>query len=423
MSNNTVVIEVNNLSKAYKIGLKEQRSETFVAALLQGIRKPLNNFKKLTSLKNVLEDESDTFWALTDVSFSLKKGEVLGVIGKNGAGKSTLLKLLSRITFATSGSIKCKGKVASLLEVGTGFNPELTGRENVYLNGTILGLTKKEIDKRFDEIVAFSGIEQFIDTPAKRYSSGMKVRLAFAVAAHLEPDILIIDEVLAVGDAEFQRKCLGKMQEISGQDGRTVLFVSHNMAAVKNLCTRGIVLQNGKLVFDGTQIEAVNYYQRNIDTSHMVDYGHEIDNAPGNEFVKILGCKVAPKNGDNITIDSGIEFELLIYNFLENANLDVTFDLRNTDEVNVFHNGVVITNNYNSKKGYYTIKGELQANTINGGIYFFTVFIGQDTSKLLFKLKDFVQFEVIYENKGSFIKSTPGVMYPAIPFSITYKDV
>jgi lipopolysaccharide transport system ATP-binding protein len=270
--------------------------------------------------------------------------------------------------------------------------------------------------------VAFSGIEQFIDTPTKRYSSGMKVRLAFAVAAHLEPDILIIDEVLAVGDAEFQRKCLGKMQEISGQDGRTVLFVSHNMAAVKNLCTRGIVLKNGKLVFDGTQIEAVNYYQTNIDTSHIVDYGHELDNTPGNEFVKILACKVNALTGDNITIDSGIKFELLIYNYLENENLDVTFDLRNTDEVNVFHNGVIITKNKDSIKGYYTIKGELQPNTINGGIYFFSIFIGQDTNKLLFKVKDFVQFEVIYEDKGRFIKSTPGVMYPSIPFSVTHKE-
>lgn len=202
----------------------------------------------------------DLFWALRDISFNVDKGDVVGIIGKNGSGKSTLLKILSKITAPTKGEIRVKGKVASLLEVGTGFHPDLTGRENIYMNGTILGMTKGEISRKIDEIVAFSGVEDHIDTPVKRYSSGMKVRLGFAVAAHLEPDILIVDEVLAVGDADFQKKAIGKMQSVSTEEGRTVLFVSHNMNSVTQLCNRGVVLDGGRLIFDGNVHEAVNRY-------------------------------------------------------------------------------------------------------------------------------------------------------------------
>lgn len=207
---------------------------------------------------------SDYVWALQDVSFSVKQGDVLGVLGRNGAGKSTLLKILSKVTAPTKGSIKIKGRIASLLEVGTGFHPELSGRDNIFLNGAILGMTRKEIQRKFDEIVAFAGVERYIDTPVKRYSSGMYVRLAFAVAAHLEPDILIVDEVLAVGDAEFQKKCLGKMKDVSAKDGRTILFVSHNIVAIKTLCTSGILLENGKKVFDGEVDELLKTYQKGL---------------------------------------------------------------------------------------------------------------------------------------------------------------
>ena len=203
--------------------------------------------------------DGEEIWALKDVSFTVEQGEVLGIIGRNGAGKSTLLKILSRVTAPTSGRIKVKGRVASLLEVGTGFHPELTGRENVYLNGAILGMSRKEIDHKFDEIVDFSGVEKFIDTPVKRYSSGMYVRLAFAVAAHLDPEILVVDEVLAVGDAEFQKKCLGKMGEVA-QEGRTVLFVSHNMAAIESLCSKGLVFETGRMAFWGNIQEAITFY-------------------------------------------------------------------------------------------------------------------------------------------------------------------
>ncbi|MGE0375668.1 MAG: ABC transporter ATP-binding protein [Planctomycetaceae bacterium] len=262
-------ITVENLSKAYRIGLKEEIPDTLLSAATSVLRAPLKNLKRLRSLDTYSTngDAEDIVWALKDVSFEVQEGEVLGVIGRNGAGKSTLLKILSRITKPTSGRAIIRGRVSSLLEVGTGFHPELSGRENVYMNGTILGMTKREIDRKFDEIVDFSGVEKFLDTPIKRYSSGMKVRLAFAVAAHLEPEILIIDEVLAVGDAEFQSKCLGKMQDVAGS-GRTVLFVSHNMAAVQSLCESGLMLKHGCSEFVGDAAEAVRLYSESSAEHH-----------------------------------------------------------------------------------------------------------------------------------------------------------
>lgn len=259
MSNQAIVVD--NLSKRYRIGLKENIHDSFAGAVISWVKAPLSNYKKLRSLSKFDEngDADDVIWALRGLSFGVNEGEVIGIIGKNGAGKSTLLKILSRITSPTSGSVKIKGKVSSLLEVGTGFHPELTGRENVYLNGTIIGMGKKEIDRKFDEIVAFSGVEKFIDTPIKRYSTGMTVRLAFAVAAHIEPEILIIDEVLAVGDAEFQQKCLGKMRAV-GREGRTVLFVSHNMLAVNQLCKWVIWLENGKEKLSGLPHDIIAKY-------------------------------------------------------------------------------------------------------------------------------------------------------------------
>jgi len=255
-------ITVENLSKAYHIGLKEDRADTLVGALHGLVRAPVRNFRRLARMNTFKHcgEAEDIFWALKDVSFEVAEGEVVGIIGRNGAGKSTLLKILSRITEPTTGRAVIRGRVSSLLEVGTGFHPELTGRENVYMNGTILGMTKREIDRKFDEIVDFSGVERFLDTPIKHYSSGMKVRLAFAVAAHLEPEILIIDEVLAVGDLEFQNRCLGKMKEVAGS-GRTVLFVSHNLTAVRSLCTSGIVLDRGRLSVVASTDESIHKYE------------------------------------------------------------------------------------------------------------------------------------------------------------------
>jgi lipopolysaccharide transport system ATP-binding protein len=260
------VITAEGLSKRYLVAHNAgSQGHRRYLALRDVIGREIHNFtrKGLDMLRGrqvVPGNEIEEFWALKDVSFEVKQGEVIGIIGRNGAGKSTLLKILSRITEPTEGRVAIKGRVASLLEVGTGFHPELTGRENVYLNGAILGMTRAEIQRKFDEIVAFAEVEKFLDTPVKRYSSGMYVRLAFAVAAHLEPEVLIVDEVLAVGDAEFQRKCMGKMDEVSRREGRTVLFVSHNLAAVRSLCTRAIMLRDGRLAKAGEPADVVQAY-------------------------------------------------------------------------------------------------------------------------------------------------------------------
>ncbi|MGI8543518.1 MAG: ABC transporter ATP-binding protein [Aridibacter sp.] len=245
------IIRVKNLSKQYKVGLGKTSFPTFRESIVNSLKSPLKKFGK---------NNRENFWALHDINFEVEPGEVIGIIGRNGAGKSTILKILSRITEPTKGRIEIYGRVGSLLEVGTGFHPELTGRENIFLNGAILGMKKSEIIKKFDEIVDFAEIEKFIDTPVKHYSSGMYTRLAFAVAANLEPEILIVDEVLAVGDVEFQKKCLGKMKSVSDKEGRTVLFVSHNVTAVSNLCKRALVLESGKIEFIGNVNDAVAKY-------------------------------------------------------------------------------------------------------------------------------------------------------------------
>lgn len=273
-----IILKAENISKQYRLGTVGTGTLSHdLNRWWHKIRGKEDPYLKIGETNDrSTKGNSDYVWALQDINFEVKRGEVLGIIGKNGAGKSTLLKILSKVTAPTTGSIKSKGRIASLLEVGTGFNGELTGRENVYLNGAILGMTKKEITEKLDEIIAFSGCERYIDTPVKRYSSGMTVRLAFAVAAFLEPEILVIDEVLAVGDAEFQKKAIGKMQDISKGEGRTVLFVSHNMAAVKSLCTRGIVMENGRVVFEGGIDEVVDLYLNSnqaIDETQLKNVG------------------------------------------------------------------------------------------------------------------------------------------------------
>ncbi len=298
-----IAIRVENLSKQYKIGaagyrhdsIRDHLTDWAKSLFTRNGRLPVHSAK--SQAQSVHSDKerlapgghptsvdgrSDTIWALKDVSFEVKQGEVVGIVGRNGSGKSTLLKILSRITEPTTGVVDIHGRAGSLLEVGTGFHRDLTGRENIYLNGAILGMKKAEIERKFDEIVDFSGVEKFIDTPVKRYSSGMYVRLAFAVAAHLDPEIMIVDEVLAVGDAEFQRKCLGKLGNVAEQ-GRTVLFVSHNAAAVKNLCHKGIMLNNGEIVFNGTAEDAVDFYLESVDKKEQVSRSPVVDlsKAPG----------------------------------------------------------------------------------------------------------------------------------------------
>ncbi len=286
-----IAIRVENLSKLYHLGARQQRHDTLRDALTGMFRRGHQSTNSQST-----NSHSDDLWALKDVSFEVQRGEVVGIIGRNGAGKSTLLKILSRITEPTSGRAEIHGRVGSLLEVGTGFHPELTGRENIYLNGAILGMRRAEIERKYDEIVAFSGVEKFLDTPVKRYSSGMYVRLAFAVAAHLEPEILMVDEVLAVGDADFQKKCLGKMGEVASQ-GRTVIFVSHNMGMITSLCSRALLLDAGQVVTQGTASETVlAYFSRGRFSPSSVEFAQN-GRRVGDELATLLEAHIEDSKG------------------------------------------------------------------------------------------------------------------------------
>jgi len=307
------IIEVKNLSKRYCISHQNGGSynyNTLREDLVNLIKKPINWISSQKKNKEYI-------FALNDINLSVEQGEILGIIGPNGAGKSTLLKILTRITPPTHGEAVVRGRICSLLEVGTGFHPELTGRENIYLNGAILGMRKKEIDRKFNEIVEFSGVEKFLDTPLKRYSSGMNVRLAFSVAVNLEPEILLIDEVLAVGDAAFQKKSLGKMEEVTQKSGRTILFVSHNMGAIQGLCKRTILLDKGKIVKIGPTQEVINFYLNSDNISPVERVFNDAKQAPGDEFIRLHSVKVHNSQGkvtENIDINEPVDIEIEYWN-------------------------------------------------------------------------------------------------------------
>jgi lipopolysaccharide transport system ATP-binding protein len=300
-----IVVEVENLSKSFFVGHESVERERY-RSLRDVLSRETRNFGRkffdvMRGRQIVQGDTVEEFWALKGVNFKVRQGEIVGIVGRNGAGKSTLFKILSRITEPTDGRIRLQGRVASLLEVGTGFHPELTGRENVFLNGAILGMTQREIRKKFDEIVAFAEVDRFLDTPVKRYSSGMYVRLAFAVAAHLDPDILLVDEVLAVGDAAFQKKCLGKMEAVTANEGRTVIFISHNTASLLNLCKRGVLLENGRVALEGSISEIVELYS----SKHELQLGAHFDARPDRPSItSVVMDPDALKAGDLI-IDVG----------------------------------------------------------------------------------------------------------------------
>ena len=332
------VIEIEHISKQYRIGnigtgsLSDDINRWW--AMLRGKEDP---FLKIGEENDrSIQATSDYVWALRDISVSIQEGDVVGIIGKNGAGKSTLLKILSRITSPTTGKITARGRIASLLEVGTGFHGELSGRENIYLNGSILGMRKQEISAKLDEIIAFSGCERYIDTPVKRYSSGMYVRLAFAVAAHLDPEILIVDEVLAVGDAEFQKKAIGKMQDISKGQGRTVLFVSHNMTAIKNLCKTGIILNNGSMLFSGEITEAVNKYLSEGTALGIVNNFWEFHEAPGFEKIKVKSAYISFK-GERLTVNTSFELITEFWCLEEGFPINVSMHLFDVNGSCVFN--------------------------------------------------------------------------------------
>jgi lipopolysaccharide transport system ATP-binding protein len=415
------VITVENISKKYIIGHQAQeRYTTLRDALANGAKRFTDKLRHPFAAPES-DPTHEEFWALKDVSFDIQQGDRVGIIGRNGAGKSTLLKILSRITEPTSGKVSIKGRVASLLEVGTGFHPELTGRENVYLNGAILGMSKAEIKKKFDEIVAFAEVEKFLDTPVKRYSSGMYVRLAFAVAAHLEPEILIVDEVLAVGDAQFQKKCLGKMQDV-GTEGRTVLFVSHNIAAIKTLCSRGVLLNKGGLIFDGKASEAIDSYQESDHLKRNEIVWADHDDAPGNELIKLKSIKISPLHGTNLDIDSGVEITTVFYNAIAGKNIDLTLYLYSLENICIFETWIIITNNNDAKAGYYTTKVVIPAHLLNFGVYKITMLFGESQRYELYKIEDVVSFEIEHTatGRGSNMNPTLGMIRPILNWTVNY---
>ena len=338
-----IVIKAENIGKMYTIGHQAERSgyTSLRDVWMQNARSLWNKTKDMVTGKAIIQgDTTEEVWALKDVNFEIRRGEAIGIIGRNGAGKSTLLKILSRITEPTTGRVSIKGRVASLLEVGTGFHPELSGRENIYLNGTILGMTRKEIRQKFDEIVAFAEVEKYLDTPVKRYSSGMYVRLAFAVAAHLEPEILVVDEVLAVGDAQFQKKCLGKMGDVA-HEGRTVLFVSHNMATVQQLCQSGMVLNEGKVNFQGDIGSTINHYVQDMKAVQTVNLAERRDRK-GSQWLKFTGVGLFDKagNGQRQVIsgqDVFIRFYYMSDKVMHDTTVNIAFNVRSSQ-------GYVLTN-------------------------------------------------------------------------------
>ena len=330
-----VVITCDKIGKRYRLGAAVERAETFGGAVVNGLRRPFRHL--LAKMREATEAE--TLWALKDVSFEVRHGEVLALVGRNGAGKSTLLKILSRITDPTEGRIVMRGHVNALLEVGTGFHPELTGRENIYLSAAIHGMRKADVDRRLDEIIDFAGVDKFIDTPVKRYSSGMAVRLGFAVAAHLQPDILVVDEVLAVGDLAFQKKCMGKMSE-AAQGGRTVLFVSHNLSAVSRLCRRGLLLQNGRKVMEGTADEVVAAYVKSSLGAHSERRWDDPAEAPGNEVVRLRSVRLVDDSGrgvESIDIRRPIGVEMVLERLAPEPAFVPTIALHNDQGVHVFN--------------------------------------------------------------------------------------
>ena len=392
-----VAIRVENLSKKYRLGLinhgmlsKDLQSWW---ARIKGRDDPNAQLTSASSLFSLEKkgEKNDEIYALKDIDFEVKQGEVLGIIGANGAGKSTLLKILSRVTAPTTGTIKIKGRIGSLLEVGTGFHPELTGRENIYLNGAILGMRRWEIDKKLDEIIDFSGVERFIDTPVKRYSSGMYVRLAFAVAAHLDPEILVVDEVLAVGDAEFQKKCLGKMGDVSKKEGRTVLFVSHNMGAVLKLCSRSIVIEKGEICFAGKTNKAVELYTSK-ESKDFNKMSKEFTSRSGNNDACIESLTINPSMPETGRLFD-VKFYINSKKELNDVSLAVSFrDNLGNPLFQLFSEHMM--KKYSLKKGINEFSVRVEKLPLVEGVYRMNAWLGQDSTKSIDFIEDVMLFKV-----------------------------
>jgi lipopolysaccharide transport system ATP-binding protein len=416
-----IAIKVENLGKMYRIGEKQERYSSFRDTLNNIITAP---FRRLRNIGKPAKPE-ELIWALKDVSFEVKHGEVIGIIGRNGSGKSTLLKILSQITEPTEGQATVYGRVGSLLEVGTGFHPELTGRENIFLNGAILGMSKAEINRKFDEIVDFAEIEKFIDTQVKHYSSGMYMRLAFAVAAHLEPEILLVDEVLAVGDAAFQKKCLGKMGDVA-KEGRTVLFVSHNMSAILQLCKSAILLQAGFIYANGTAQDVVdNYIASGIKTEAEVSWS--FDKAPGNETTKIKSVRILDKNNEvssNHYISDPIIIEMDFWCLSSGARLNPSFHVFNIHNVCIFGTANLDDPVWGMKQyepGLYRSQFIIPGCLLNNGNYYISAYVTKDHAVMVEK-KEIVSFQVHDDGtrRGDYTGGWIGVTRPSLPWNIEF---
>jgi lipopolysaccharide transport system ATP-binding protein len=387
------VIRVENLGKKYIIGHQSEGAYQYTAlrdVIAGGVKAIGQKLRRPT--QSLSQTRKEEFWALKGVSFEVKRGEVIGIIGRNGAGKSTLLKILSRITEPTTGRIQIKGRVASLLEVGTGFHPELTGRENIFLNGAILGMSRAEINRKFDEIVEFAEITRFLDTPVKRYSSGMYVRLAFAVAAHLEPEILVIDEVLAVGDAAFQKRCLTKMGEVAEQEQRTVFFVSHNMSAVQTLCNRAIWLDHGAIKSQGMTYSVLGNYLSSVTHNQNEKKEWQQEEAPGNELMRWKSIEIAPSIPSNIiTVETELKCAFEFWNYQKKAALNFSLVLYSLDGIIVFN-----TCSFPRIIEEGLIRGEciIPANLLNDETYQITIMLVGDSARVIHKLEKILTFQV-----------------------------
>ncbi len=423
----STVIKAENLGKKYIIGHQKQRggdslrdAMTHTArGIWQRMRHPLSPNRESIDLEEL--------WALKDVNFEVQQGERVGIIGANGAGKSTLLKVLSRITEPTTGRVRIKGRVSSLLEVGTGFHLELTGRENIFLNGAILGMTRQEVKRKFDEIIAFAELEKFLDTPVKRYSSGMYVRLAFAVAAHLEPEILIVDEVLAVGDASFQKKCLGKMENVAKQ-GRTILFVSHNMIAIQSLCRRTIWLDNGKIIEEGEPSQVVStYLQTSAQESTVTErVWEDVASAPGNDTVRLHRVCVRPEDGlthDLITMQTPLVMEFEFWNLVPDSYLCLNIRLIREQQVVAFASNSVEPKWWERPfpAGLFRSVCHIPGNLLNCGMHSVMVRVAKD-KKAIYEYENALSFEVqelqdLIGRRGGYFGKTAGVVRPLLEWS------
>lgn len=382
-------IRVHALGKRYRLGAAEEPYQTLRDALARAASAPLRRLRGKSS------GDLSQLWAIRDLSFEIGQGESIGVIGRNGAGKSTLLKILSKITQPTEGFAEIRGRVGSLLEVGTGFHPELTGRENIFLNGAILGMKRREIRDTFDEIVAFAEVERFLDTPVKHYSSGMYMRLAFAVAAHLQPETLLIDEVLAVGDAAFQKKCLGKVSDVA-RSGRTVLFVSHNMAAIRNTCSRVIWLDQGRVRADGPASEVVREYLQIGSSTVERRTWDDPATAPGNDAVRLSSVRILPSSGP-LTVRTPFSIEFEYWNLRPETRLNLSMSVYNQEDIPVFVSTTATDEEWHGRPfpaGLFRSTCEIPANLMNDGVYRVVLMVVKDSAIVLHREDDVITFEI-----------------------------